>query len=434
MRRSVDWHSRLSFLVPSDPSRGPSPRLLHFLFVPLVYFLAARAAVSVTVMPEGTAIVWPPNGVLLAALLHFRGQRLLVFAGLTIIAEIAADWPAYTIGHAALFGLVNVGEVTLALAILTRWRFNTHFTAPRDVAKFVVAGPLVAAFVAASAASGINAVMRGGTTSYLEFLRIWWLGDAVGLMVVTPVLLGLWSKPAAGLPEAPNKLSVLDGVVGLGAFGALALLIAARGGTFLGMHVSPVLLLPFVIFVAVRYGLAGAALATAAVALLIIVLTNQGYSLFGSLTPRSAVLLAQEFIFITSLLALGPAALMAQLRTSQAALVRANVELSVRAQALERMNQGLQRAEADVVALNAGLEQRVQERTTELETALAQVKRLQGLLPICAWCRKVRDDEDYWQSVEDYVVRHTDARFSHSICPECAERILKESPAKQTNA
>ena len=47
------------------------------------------------------------------------------------------------------------------------------------------------------------------------------------------------------------------------------------------------------------------------------------------------------------------------------------------------------------------------------------MKTLQEILPLCSYCRKIRDDEDYWHTVESYVARHTNARFSHSICPTC---------------
>jgi CheY-like chemotaxis protein len=58
-------------------------------------------------------------------------------------------------------------------------------------------------------------------------------------------------------------------------------------------------------------------------------------------------------------------------------------------------------------------------RVHQLETALARVKLLQGLLPICMYCKRVRDDHDYWQQVEAYISRHSEAQFSHSICPDC---------------
>lgn len=56
---------------------------------------------------------------------------------------------------------------------------------------------------------------------------------------------------------------------------------------------------------------------------------------------------------------------------------------------------------------------------SELQSALAEVKRLQEILPICSYCRRVRDDQNYWDTVESYLSRHTSTVFSHSICPSC---------------
>jgi PAS domain S-box-containing protein len=62
----------------------------------------------------------------------------------------------------------------------------------------------------------------------------------------------------------------------------------------------------------------------------------------------------------------------------------------------------------------------------ELQAALAEVKTLQQILPLCSYCRKIRDDEDYWQSVESYVAKHTGARFSHGICPDCYTKVVAQ--------
>lgn len=56
---------------------------------------------------------------------------------------------------------------------------------------------------------------------------------------------------------------------------------------------------------------------------------------------------------------------------------------------------------------------------TELQKALSEVRTLREILPICSYCRKIRDDENYWATVEDYVGKHTSSRFSHSVCPDC---------------
>jgi sigma-B regulation protein RsbU (phosphoserine phosphatase) len=68
------------------------------------------------------------------------------------------------------------------------------------------------------------------------------------------------------------------------------------------------------------------------------------------------------------------------------------------------------------------LERSLRQKNKELSEALAQVKQLKGLLPICMFCKKIRNDENYWQKVEEYLVEHTGADFSHSICPECLEK------------
>jgi len=59
----------------------------------------------------------------------------------------------------------------------------------------------------------------------------------------------------------------------------------------------------------------------------------------------------------------------------------------------------------------------------ELQQSLAQVRRLSGLLPICASCKKIRDDKGYWSQIEIYVRSHSEAEFTHGICPECAKRL-----------
>lgn len=62
----------------------------------------------------------------------------------------------------------------------------------------------------------------------------------------------------------------------------------------------------------------------------------------------------------------------------------------------------------------------------DLQSALAEVKRLSGLLPICAHCKKIRDDKGYWNAIEDYIRNHSDAEFSHSICPDCAKKLYPD--------
>jgi hypothetical protein len=72
--------------------------------------------------------------------------------------------------------------------------------------------------------------------------------------------------------------------------------------------------------------------------------------------------------------------------------------------------------------------------STQLADALNRVKTLQGLLPICAWCKRVRDDEGYWNQVEAYIHKSTGADFTHSICPQCSEKAQAEWKHKRSAA
>jgi hypothetical protein len=67
----------------------------------------------------------------------------------------------------------------------------------------------------------------------------------------------------------------------------------------------------------------------------------------------------------------------------------------------------------------------------ELQETLAKVNTLSGLLPICAWCKKLRDDEGYWKSVEEYISAHTGAEFTHGMCPDCYDKVLAQQDNKK---
>jgi integral membrane sensor domain MASE1 len=402
----------------------PPPRLKDFVFLPLLYFVSAKIGVVLSVMPEGMAILWPPNGVLLAYFIRFGPRSYLPFGALALLAELAVDVPKYRVGDALLFGLSNVAEVTVASLLLARAGFNPRLGHVSDLAKFVVAAPVTGAFIGAVFGALVFSRLPGSDTVYFQFLRIWWFGDALGLMIITPLFLSAWSHTRS-LPRQLSPLRMSDGVMALGALGVLGLLLASREGTLMGTHIGPVLLLPFAIFAGVRLGPSAAAITVSAVTLLILVLTTQGRNPFGADAPRDAVIHAQEFAFVLSVMTLGLATLVSHVRASQADLEVANVELRRRADALAESNRELLVAKAEVVTLNKDLEQRVRERTHELQDALVQVKQLHGLLPICAWCKRVRDDHDYWHSVEEYISDRTDAQFSHGICPDCEMDLEK---------
>jgi len=81
------------------------------------------------------------------------------------------------------------------------------------------------------------------------------------------------------------------------------------------------------------------------------------------------------------------------------------------------------RARVQVGSRVVQLQSALADRVKELEEAIANVKQLQGLLPICSYCKKIRDDGNYWHRVESYIAGHANVRFSHGICPDCTGKL-----------
>lgn len=83
------------------------------------------------------------------------------------------------------------------------------------------------------------------------------------------------------------------------------------------------------------------------------------------------------------------------------------------------------RARVNVGVRIVGLQRSLTERVADLQDALSRVKQLQGLLPICSYCKKIRDDQNYWQQVDTYISTHANVEFSHGVCPACYNQFIK---------
>ena len=88
-------------------------------------------------------------------------------------------------------------------------------------------------------------------------------------------------------------------------------------------------------------------------------------------------------------------------------------------------DRGELRARVQVGVQVLELQKELADRVKELEDALAQVKTLQALLPICSYCKNIRDEQNYWQQLDSYLMEHADVMFSHGICPDCYEKVVQ---------
>jgi PAS domain-containing protein len=117
-------------------------------------------------------------------------------------------------------------------------------------------------------------------------------------------------------------------------------------------------------------------------------------------------------------------------------LTQEKVQLNENEMLRQELERRVEQRTAELRKTNANLMREVAERKraeeerekviVELQKALAQVKRLSGLLPICASCKQIRNDKGYWQQIESYISEHSEAEFSHGLCPECAKKLYPE--------
>ena len=121
---------------------------------------------------------------------------------------------------------------------------------------------------------------------------------------------------------------------------------------------------------------------------------------------------------------------------------RKQVELELR-KAHDELEHRIKERTADLEKANKQLQYEVKERVAaerqkeglinELQLALSEVKKLSGLLPICASCKKIRDDRGYWNQIETYISSHSEAVFSHSLCPVCIDKLYGDEDWYQNN-
>ncbi len=110
---------------------------------------------------------------------------------------------------------------------------------------------------------------------------------------------------------------------------------------------------------------------------------------------------------------------MSQLNSEMANMIR---EIQQKNREIQRKNRELEQKSIEIEQKNHELEQ----KNIALEQAYSEIKILTGIIPICMHCKEVRDDQGYWEQVENYISKHSDAQFSHGVCPKCMEKYYSE--------
>src|SRR6266702_5898842 len=287
--------------------------------VGIAYFLAARLSLSLLTKPDGVAVFWPASGVAAGALIALGpGARWPVAIGAmaaTIVANLLGD---RTFAGAITFGLCNVGEAMLTAGLIKR-QFGSDFSLDR--LRHVLG--LLAAAVFGAAVSGVGGTLgfklfHSSTAPSLTIWQHWFASDALGIVTVAPLLIGV----AAAARDPPPQSEAIEGSMAL-----MAITVTSAINIFLPREswatVVPIgLLFPLLLWLAARCRPVFAAAAAFIVALTIVWTTTFGIGYFGdpNLPIADRILSAQAGILTTSLCAFVLAALFAERHRHEAEL------------------------------------------------------------------------------------------------------------------
>ncbi|MCK8514778.1 diguanylate cyclase [Methylonatrum kenyense] len=329
-------------------------------FVGFSYFLLAHLGVVYTVTPEGIAIVWLPNAMLLAVFLVSPKQYWPVFAGAALLAEIVADVPAFPLWAALAFGLINLSSVTLAAFLLRRFvdhQFSFHRF--RHGLAFLLIGPLLAACLAGLFGALVYLGLGRADTSYLVLWRTWWFGDALGMLLLTPplVVIARLGRATWGWPGWP-ALAETAAVLALILFITNHAFLPAAETTH-GHFLTPVLVVPLLLWLAGRYGLIVTSIGVGLVTFQAIRFLRDGLHPFREASPTFVVWQLQEYLAAVAVAAVGLSLLVRELRRQQGQLEE---------------NEAALRAQRNV------LEERVRARTRDLRRANRELHELNSRL------------------------------------------------------
>jgi len=376
------------------------PRWWFYIALPLVHLASVKLTFFCAVTPENVVVVWLPNTVLLAALMRFRGQRAWLMAALTFCSDAYANLSAFTPLVAVLSGLINVLEVSVTFLLMRRTGTSLDLKRVEDLYKFTIAGPLIGSLIASLLAAALIKTQVATDVSYLSLTRLWWFGDALGMMIYTPLLLALTETSTERV-----TLRKVDGFAVLLIMVLTCAILSAYGGDVAGISVTPTLLLPMVLYVAVRFGTRWTTFTVAALSLAISMMLTHGHKPFGDISVHLEIVRTQEFILTLCIVGIGFSVLINELRMRE-----------------------------------RGLEERVRQRTRELEetnSKLATLSQTDGLTGIAnrrrfdevlatEWQRAGRSGQPLTLAMLDldYFKKYNDT-YGHQAGDECLRTIAE---------
>jgi len=353
--------------------------LSWFAFVCLIGAELAQLSTGV-VTRWPLPLISPQVGIMTAALLLMPGRRRAMALPIASVITAVVMIGGYSLPAAPSILLCGIAALeACAAAALLRLILHPRAAFRRVEDLWLLA--LVAAIVplAGGTLAAVTLTTLAGEPSFRNAFIEWWVPEVAGMIFVVPIGYGM----AFARDGVVATLRSWRGLEGAFVVAATCLVAYAVFGDWLPETLRlPLYLLPLLLWACLRLDLAGTSLVMLAASMIAITYTAHGKGPYASELPVAANTLR-----------------------AQGGLVVAGLFFPMLALIVSERKRILRDRERLV---------------SELQQALLEVKTLQGMIPICAWCHKIRDDEGFWQGVDTYLQDKVDATFSHAICPSCS--------------
>lgn len=169
----------MALIAPPSAALPSRPDWRVFLLLPLLHFASVKLTMSLAMSPENEVVVWLPNAVLLAALLHWQGARGGWMAALVLASDIYANIPAFPPLQATLVSLCNLSEVAFTYLLMRRLGVSPGLERIHDFGRFLLAGPLLGSLGASLLAGVVLMTLDRVSAPYSTLTLLWWFGDAL---------------------------------------------------------------------------------------------------------------------------------------------------------------------------------------------------------------------------------------------------------------
>jgi integral membrane sensor domain MASE1 len=365
---------------------------MPFLGLALACFAAAELASRVVVGlgGESYAIFWIPVGFLTGALITAEQRR---WPGLMAAAAIGILASGLLVqGHPPRAELI-AAAISLSEAVAVAWLVRRVIGEPFTLTSVPHVWNLALVCTMAAVLAGLVAAL--GDTEATSFLLAWRsraMAEIDGLMLAAPFAIACIQGPGVFHPHAPTLRRIETAVALVLAVVVLELVFGDFAPSVLRV---PAYILPMLLWIAFRAEAGDASTAMFLVCVVGVWNTAEGRGPFTLVTSTTGI--------------------DAWILRAQGAAVTTSLSIMLL---------------AAVVAERKRAAEERDELVFELQQALAEIKTLHGLIPLCAWCHKIRNDGGSWEGLESYLQEHTDATFSHGICPSCSLIIDAEHIAE----